>query len=112
MSDKIKNLQGNNFNAEVLQINSAVLVDFWAEWCSPCKIIAPMLNEIADEYADKLTVAKLNIDEHIHGGREIAVEYGIRSIPTLLLFKNGKILATCVGNISKDKLKKILDDNL
>jgi len=112
MSDKIKNLQGSNFTTEVLQINSPVLVDFWARWCSPCKTIAPMLNEIADEYAGKLTVAKLNIEENMHGGREIAVEYSIRSIPTLLLFKKGKVVATHVGILSKDELKKIIDDNI
>ncbi|AWK14996.1 thioredoxin TrxA [Candidatus Fukatsuia symbiotica] len=113
MRDKIKHLQGSNFDAEVLQANGPVLVDFWAEWCSPCKAIAPILNEIADEYAGKLTVAKLNIDGHIHGGgREIAVEYSVRSIPTLLLFKEGKIVATRVGGLSKDELKKFLDANL
>ena len=108
MSDKIVQLSDASFEADVINADGAVLVDFWAEWCGPCKMIAPILNEVADEYAGKLTVAKINIDQN----SETAPRYGIRGIPTLLLFKNGAVAATKVGALSKTQLKEFLDANI
>ncbi|MDX5630579.1 thioredoxin TrxA [Brenneria populi subsp. brevivirga] len=108
MSDKIIHLTDGSFDTEVLQAEGVTLVDFWAEWCGPCKMIAPILDEIAEEFAGKLTVAKLNIDEN----PATAPKYGIRGIPTLLLFKNGEVAATKVGALSKGQLKEFLTANL
>lgn len=108
MSDKIIHLTDNSFGTDVLKAEGPILVDFWAEWCGPCKMIAPVLNEIAEEYQGKLTVAKLNIDEN----PATAPKYGIRGIPTLLLFKNGEVVATKVGALSKGQLKDFLDASL
>ena len=108
MSDKIVQLTDASFEADVIKAQGPVLVDFWAEWCGPCKMIAPILNEVADEYAGKLTVAKINIDQNA----ETAPRYGIRGIPTLLLFKNGTVAATKVGALSKTQLKEFLDANI
>ncbi|ADN00462.1 MULTISPECIES: thioredoxin TrxA [Dickeya] len=108
MSDKIIHLTDDSFETDVLQSEHVTLVDFWADWCGPCKMIAPILDEIADEFDGKLTVAKLNIDEN----PATAPKYGIRGIPTLLLFKNGEVAATKVGALSKGQLKEFLNANL
>ena len=104
-SPKIVILTQANFAQEVLQSKSPVLVDFWAEWCGPCKMIAPVLDELADEYAGKVIIGKVNIDEH----QGIAAEYGIRAIPTLLLFKQGQVAEQIVGLRSKRDLKASFD---
>ncbi|AKC32273.1 thioredoxin TrxA [Candidatus Pantoea carbekii] len=107
-SDKIVYLTDQSFDNDVLKAENFILVDFWAEWCGPCKMIAPILNEIAEEYNDKLTVAKLNIDDN----PDTASKYGIRGIPTLLLFKNAEVVATKVGALSKTQLQEFLNANL
>ena len=101
-------LNANNFKATALADNTVALVDFWAEWCGPCKMIAPILDEVAEEYQGKLTIGKLNID-HNAG---TPPKFGIRGIPTLLLFKDGSVAATKVGALSKTQLKEFLDANL
>ena len=97
-----------SFSADVLQSQQPVLVDYWAEWCGPCKMIAPILDEIAHEYAGRLKVAKLNIDDN----QKTPANYGVRGIPTLMLFKNGNIEATKVGALSKSQLTAFIDSNL
>ncbi|HFI1933140.1 TPA: thioredoxin TrxA [Yersinia enterocolitica] len=108
MSDKIIHLSDDSFDTDVLKASGLVLVDFWAEWCGPCKMIAPILDEIAEEYEGKLTITKLNIDDN----QGTAPKYGIRGIPTLLLFRDGEVVATKVGALSKGQLKEFLDANL
>ncbi|KGM27893.1 thioredoxin TrxA [Photorhabdus akhurstii] len=108
MSEKIIHLSDASFDTDVLNAEGPVLVDFWAAWCGPCKMIAPILDEIAPEYSGKLTIAKLNIDDN----PATAPKYGIRGIPTLLLFKDGQVAATKVGALSKTQLKEFLDTNL
>ncbi len=108
MSKNIIYVTDATFDNEVLKSDTPVLVDFWAEWCGPCKMIAPILDEIAEEYADRIKVAKLNIDEN----PATPSQYGIRGIPTLMLFKNGNVEATKVGAVSKSQLTAFIDSNL
>ncbi len=108
MSANIIHTSDATFDEEVLKADVPVLVDYWAEWCGPCKMIAPVLDEVATEYGDKLRVAKLNIDDN----PETPPKYGIRGIPTLMLFKNGNVEATKVGALSKSQLTAFIDSNL
>jgi thioredoxin 1 len=104
----ISHVTDTSFEQEVLKASAPVLVDFWAEWCGPCKMIGPVLEEIAGDYAGKLKIAKLNIDEN----PQTPPKYGIRGIPTLMLFKNGQVEATKVGAVSKSQLAAFIDGNL
>ena len=108
MSDKIVHVSDASFEQDVLNASTPVLVDFWAEWCGPCKMIAPILDDIAGEYAGKVTVAKVNVDEN----SATAAKFGIRGIPTLMLFKNGQVAATKVGAVSKTQLGEFLNANV
>ena len=108
MSDKIVHVTDGSFEEDVLKAEDPVLVDYWAEWCGPCKAIAPILGEIAEEYAGRLRIAKLNIDEN----PSTPPKYGIRGIPTLMLFKDGNVEATKVGALSKSQLAAFLDSNI
>ena len=108
MSQAIKSVSDATFATEVLESNVPVLVDYWAEWCGPCKMIAPMLDESAVSYAGQLSIAKLNVDEN----QKVASQYHVRSIPTLMLFKGGQPVATKVGAVSKSQLAAFLDANL
>ena len=101
-------LTDDTFEAEVLKSSAPVLVDYWAEWCGPCKMIAPILDEIASEYTGKIKVAKLNIDDN----PQTPPKYGIRGIPTLMLFKDGNVEATKVGALSKSQLTAFIDSNI
>ena len=107
-SDLIKHVTDATFEADVLQAAQPILVDYWAEWCGPCKMIAPILDELSTTYAGKLQVAKMNVDEN----REIPAKFGIRGIPTLMLFKDGQLAATKVGAMSKAQLTAFVDQQL
>ncbi len=108
MSDSIVHVTDSSFDQEVLHSATPVLVDYWAEWCGPCKMIAPILDEVAREYSGRLKVAKINIDENA----ATPPKYGIRGIPTLMLFKGGSVEATKVGALSKSQLAAFIDSNL
>ena len=107
-SELIKHLSDASFEADVLKASTPVLVDYWAEWCGPCKMIAPILDEVAGTYQGKLQIAKMNVDEN----REIPAKFGIRGIPTLMLFKDGLLAATKVGAMSKAQLTAFIDQQL
>ena len=106
MSDKITHVTDDSFAQEVLQANGPVLVDYWAEWCGPCKMIAPIVEEIASEYGGRLKVAKMDIDSN----NVTPQHYSIRGIPTLMIFKDGKVQATKVGALTKGQLKAFVDE--
>ena len=108
MGENIQHTTDADFEADVLGADKPVLVDYWAEWCGPCKMIAPILDEIATEYSDKLKVCKIDIDAN----QATPPKYGIRGIPTLMLFKNGEVEATKVGALSKSQLQAFLDSNI
>jgi thioredoxin 1 len=108
VSDSVLSVTDSDFSQVVLKADKAVLVDYWAEWCGPCKMIAPVLNDIAVEYADKIIVAKLNIDDN----PETPLTYGVRGIPTLMIFKEGEVEATKVGSLSKKELAAFIDKNI
>lgn len=108
MSEHIVHITDDTFEEEVAKSDKPVLVDYWADWCGPCKMIAPILDEIAEEYAGRVKIAKLNIDEN----PATPPKYGIRGIPTLMLFKNGNVEATKVGAVSKSQLTAFIDSNI
>ncbi len=108
MSNKIVHVSDETFADEVLNSEGPVLIDYWAEWCGPCKMIAPILDELAEEFGEKIKIAKLNIDDN----PETPPKYGIRGIPTLMLFNNGKVEATKVGAVSKSQLADFIESNV
>ncbi|MFZ1326436.1 MAG: thioredoxin TrxA [Candidatus Contendobacter sp.] len=108
MSEQIVYVTDDSFQTEVLQAEQPVLVDYWAEWCGPCRMIAPILDEVAAEYAGRVKICKVNVDEN----QATPAQYGIRGIPTLMLFRNGKVEATKVGALSKSQLIAFLDSSL
>ena len=105
MPENVKEFTSENFSTEVIKSDTPVLVDFWAEWCGPCRVIAPVVDEIATEYSQKVKVGKLNVDNH----NQVASQYGVRSIPSLLIFKNGAVANQIVGAVPKNKITEILD---
>jgi len=108
MSESIKHVSDASFEADVINSDVPVLVDYWAEWCGPCKMIAPLLDEAAKQYGDRVIIAKVNVDEN----PDTAAKFGVRGIPTLMLFKDGKAAATKVGALSRSQLSAFLDESL
>ena len=108
MSENLIHVTDESFDSDVLQSETPVLVDYWAEWCGPCKIIAPILDEVSSEYTDKLRIAKLDVDQN----QATSMKYGIRGVPTLMLFKEGNIVATHVGGLTKSQLTAFIDGNV
>lgn len=108
MSEKISILTDEDFEAEVIQSKETVVVDFWAPWCAPCKIIVPVMEALSEEYSGKVKFAKLNVDDN----NDSAVKFGIRSIPTIMIFKEGKIMDQVVGVVPKDNMKRLIDKYL
>lgn len=108
MSDKIKHISDASFEQDVLKADGPVLLDFWAEWCGPCKMIGPILEDIAPEYEGKITIAKINVDEN----PETPGKYGVRGIPTLTIFKNGEVAANKVGALSRSQLTAFIDSTI
>jgi thioredoxin 1 len=107
-SELIKHITDASFGSDVLKADKPVLVDYWAEWCGPCKMIAPILDEVSQTYSDRLQIAKMNVDEN----RDVPGKYGIRGIPTLMLFKGGELVATKVGALSKAQMTAFIDSHL
>ena len=107
-SELIKHVSDASFEADVLKSGTPVLVDYWAEWCGPCKMIAPILDEVSKDYDGRLQIAKMNVDEN----RDVPAKFGIRGIPTLMLFKDGQLAATKVGMLSKSQLTSFIDGHL
>ena len=107
-SDLIKHVSDASFDADVLKASGLVLVDFWAEWCGPCKMIAPILDDVSKTYEGRVSVTKMNVDEN----RAVPAQYGIRGIPTLMVFKDGQLAATKVGAMSKTQLTAFIDQQL
>ena len=108
MSEHISHVTDDSFDADVLKSDKPVLVDYWAEWCGPCKMIAPLLEEVSSEYAARLKITKLDVDQN----QATSMKYGIRGIPTLMLFKEGNIVATHVGALTKSQLTAFIDSNV
>lgn len=108
MSENVHSTSDANFEADVLKANLPVLVDFWAEWCQPCKMISPIVDEIAKEYSGRIKVVKMNVDDNA----EIPSKYGIQAIPSLLIFKDGNVVATKTGALGKSQLAAFLDENI
>ena len=108
MIENLIHVTDESFDSDVLQSETPVLVDYWAEWCGPCKIIAPILDEVSSEYTDKLRIAKLDVDQN----QATSMKYGIRGVPTLMLFKEGNIVATHVGALTKSQLTAFIDGNV
>jgi thioredoxin 1 len=107
-SENIVTLTASNFDDETKKADAPILVDFWAEWCGPCRMVAPVLEQLAKDYAGKARVGKVNVDEH----GSLAARYGVQSIPTLLLFKQGKVVEQYIGSCSKDVLAKLIDKHV
>jgi len=108
MADNVIEFNDQNFDSEVLESKTPVLVDFWAVWCGPCKAIAPIIEEIANDFNGKVSVGKVDVDNN----NQVAMKYGIRSIPTLLLFKNGEVVDQVIGNVGKESIESMLSKAL